>query len=566
MDVSGGNFSNGTNIQQYESNNTLAQKWKICKDGTGYRILSASKNQFCIDLSSGNINNGTNVQLYSSNATNAQIFNIQNINILSGANINGDYYINLSGCIVKSIDVTGGSSSNGANIQIYEGNGTKAQLWHIETDSNTHLSTITNKGSGKVLDACGGNFKNGTNIWQYQSNGSLAQKWKFVEQGNGYKIVSAMCDYACIDVCGGSYLNGANVQLWNNNGTAAQTFLLSTSNGVLPASTKNIQDSTYRINVACSTGKVIDVAGGATYNGANVQTYSWNGSNAQIFRIKKEGNYYRIINCANGKSIDVSGGTCIPGTNVQVWDSVDNCKNQLWAAYGFDNSDQIEFVNLATGMALDVAGAGKSSETNIDAYTRNNTQAQRFTITHENPKPTGTLIMYGPRTTVAQMANFYNYAYGGGRTYPADVYSSRGASNIVQFCQCCYSAAVTEGVDPAVLFCQAMHETGWLRFGGSVQPWQCNFGGLGATGGDVGGATFDNVYQGFLAQAQHLKCYACNLPASTNPPVDPRWENVILAYGRGCAPCVENLNGKWAVPGNGYGENIVRLMNELFKY
>ena len=72
------------------------------------------------------------------------------------------------------------------------------------------------------------------------------------------------------------------------------------------------------------------------------------------------------------------------------------------------------------------------------------------------------------------------------------------------------------------------------------------------------------LYKGLLAQTQHLKCYASTL-ALSNECVDPRWDNVVSAYGRGCAPCVEDLNGKWAVPGDGYGPREDR-MNAIKDY
>ncbi|MFR7670609.1 MAG: glucosaminidase domain-containing protein [Collinsella sp.] len=59
-------------------------------------------------------------------------------------------------------------------------------------------------------------------------------------------------------------------------------------------------------------------------------------------------------------------------------------------------------------------------------------------------------------------------------------------------------AASSEGVRPEVVFAQAMLETGWLQFGGSVSADQCNFAGLGATGPQVGGAGLTTYIRGCL--------------------------------------------------------------------
>lgn len=125
-----------------------------------------------------------------------------------------------------------------------------------------------------------------------------------------------------------------------------------------------------------------------------------------------------------------------------------------------------------------------------------------------------------------------------------------------------------------IAFCQAAKETGWWKFGGLVLPEQNNYCGLGATGraatgtedlhganpsrvryiADMHGAFFTSPADGVEAQIQHLYAYACTdpLPAGKDI-VDPRYTLVR----RGVAPLWTDLNGRWAVPGIGYGESIV---------
>ena len=173
----------------------------------------------------------------------------------------------------------------------------------------------------------------------------------------------------------------------------------------------------------------------------------------------------------------------------------------------------------------------------------------------------GTPIMGASKTTVAQMVRYFNAA---GHPYPAATYKSKGAPTIQDFCQLVYDEATAEGVKPEVLFCQAMKETGWLQFNGVVKVGQCNFGGLGATSGTVSGATFPDVRTGLRAQVQHLKAYAVpGLKATDlkNPCVDPRFDLVT----KGSAPTLEGLNGKWAVPGTTYGQDIAKMIAVLYK-
>ena len=165
----------------------------------------------------------------------------------------------------------------------------------------------------------------------------------------------------------------------------------------------------------------------------------------------------------------------------------------------------------------------------------------------------GTPIMGKSAASVSSMVSLYNST---GHTYPT-IYASKGAATINDFCQIVLEEANAEGVKAEILFAQAMHEAGWLQFGGSVKAEQCNFGGIGAVNATAGGASFGDVRSGLRAQVQHLKAYASKEPLN-NFCIDPRFEKVE----RGVAPCVEDLNGRWAVPGDGYGQRISSLATQ----
>lgn len=124
----------------------------------------------------------------------------------------------------KVLDVAGATRSDGANVQLYTYNATKAQIWNVSFDSKG-FATIENAGSGKVLDARGGIAANGTNIWQYRSNSSKAQKWRIVSNGDGTVcIVSALSGGMVVDIVGGKTANKTNAQLYAANGSRAQKF------------------------------------------------------------------------------------------------------------------------------------------------------------------------------------------------------------------------------------------------------------------------------------------------------------------------------------------------------
>ena len=150
-----------------------------------------------------------------------------------------------------------------------------------------------------------------------------------------------------------------------------------------------------------------------------------------------------------------------------------------------------------------------------------------------------------------------------GARYPAAELARGGAGSVEEFCRIVYEESVAEGIRPQVVFCQAMLETGWLRFGGDVSIGQFNFAGLGAVGSGAAGASFPDVRTGIRAQVQHLKAYANN-EALNNACVDPRFSYVT----RGVSEYVQwlgipnNPTGKGWAATDGYGMNIVSMIEQ----
>jgi hypothetical protein len=130
------------------------------------------------------------------------------------------------------------------------------------------------------------------------------------------------------------------------------------------------------------------------------------------------------------------------------------------------------------------------------------------------------------------------------------------------------------GIRGDIAFCQAAKETGWWKYGGLVKPEQNNYCGLGATGSAATGtenlngadpsrvwfvagshgAYFATPAVGVEAQIQHLYAYACKEPLPAGKIIiDPRYTLVT----KGIATYWSDLDGRWAVPGVGYGRSII---------
>ncbi|MFX3631428.1 MAG: fibronectin type III domain-containing protein [Candidatus Pristimantibacillus sp.] len=134
---------------------------------------------------------------------------------------------------------------------------------------------LTAQHSGKNLDVAGGDTSDGANVQQWTDNGNSQQKWKVIDTGNGYYKLVAQSSGKALDVSSSSTSDGANVQQWTDNGTDAQRWSIIESGG-----------GSYQL-ISKVSGKALDVAGGFTHDGANVQQWSSNDTNQQKWKFER---------------------------------------------------------------------------------------------------------------------------------------------------------------------------------------------------------------------------------------------------------------------------------------
>jgi hypothetical protein len=120
--------------------------------------------------------------------------------------------------------------------------------------------------------------------------------------------------------------------------------------------------------------------------------------------------------------------------------------------------------------------------------------------------------------------------------------------------------AAHEGIDHDVAFAQMCLETGFLTFGGLVQPEWNNFCGLGALGPEQPGLVFPDPRTGVRAHIQHLKAYATSEPLNLTL-VDPRYRYVRT----GSSPTIDGLAGTWAAD-KLYPEKIYGILQRLYAF
>jgi len=131
--------------------------------------------------------------------------------------------------------------------------------------------------------------------------------------------------------------------------------------------------------VSKATGKVLDVVGGSTANGAGIQEYDiLNSANQKWSLVATSGGNYAIMNLQSGKVLDVTGGSTQVGALIQQWDYLGSA-NQQWSIVPVENGFY-EILNVGTGKALDVPGGNSVSGTPIHQWDYAGTDNQKWSL------------------------------------------------------------------------------------------------------------------------------------------------------------------------------------------
>jgi hypothetical protein len=224
VDVANGSMDNGAAVQIYECNYSDAQKWVLISHEDGSCSIQNAASGKVIDVPDANASQGQCLQMYDYNGTPAQCFYFKETQADEHV-YNGDYEI-LSSMNdgASAVDVSGGSLDDGANVQLWESNGSGAQSFTF-TYSGDGYYRIINDRSGKALSLGDGIYTSITNVWQRSYGGWLEDLWAVVSNGDGtFTLVNKSC--GVLDASGGLTDNGTNIQAYESNGSPAQKWIL----------------------------------------------------------------------------------------------------------------------------------------------------------------------------------------------------------------------------------------------------------------------------------------------------------------------------------------------------
>ena len=131
---------------------------------------------------------------------------------------------------------------------------------------------------------------------------------------------------------------------------------------------------------------------------------------------------------------------------------------------------------------------------------------------------------------------------------------------ILKFADYYIQEASMENINSDVAFAQMCLETGFLRFGGLVQPDFHNYCGLGAMDAEHPGEKFETEQLGVRAHIQHLQAYATTQDVQLNNPlIDPRYKWV---HKTKLVTDIFGLTGTWATDPN-YGNKIDEIISRM---
>ncbi len=360
FDVKGGKVADGTTIQQYPSNNSNAQKWRIIRtEDNKYIFMSLKGNKvITINGDAGNapVSLGTlgdrNVKQQftftnpigsssgndSNNSTSAEPLteykgniNGKTFNIFSGVNKN------------YQLEITNSSSDNNAVVQIWSNSGTNNRKFRFESAGNGYYriiarnseKAITVKGNTivqqavalsddqlwKVYTSKDGKYviqnKNGRYLSVNGASNGLDASADTTMGGNGQKFFIEGTGYNQ-EVANGNYritsaANTGTSLTVENASSAGGVRIISVNNDVFGETAHQFNvsytgDGLYKITTAMTGNKsAVDIAGGRPVDGTTIQQYPDNGSDAQRWRIiRTEDNKYIFMSKSGNKVITIN--------------------------------------------------------------------------------------------------------------------------------------------------------------------------------------------------------------------------------------------------------------------
>ena len=286
---------------------SLVPSRALAEDGNGVEegvyLIVGEGSDKYLDVAGSQLSDGSNVQLFSRTWDGGQNWRLERV---------GDSYAIRNSISGRALSVSGDGMSSGTNVQISAFDGRPGQLWDVVGNDDGSLSIVSAL-NGLNLDVEMGESADGTNVQVYQPNGSMAQKWSLVKvertvDSGVYQIGSSLDPAKVLDVSNASTDNGARIQLWGDNGSNAQRWGLFFD-----------ANSGFYTLVSLCSNKSVDVPDASAASGVRIQQYECNGTIAQLWSIVESGGGYEIRSAISGLALDVPDARATDGAQIQMY-------------------------------------------------------------------------------------------------------------------------------------------------------------------------------------------------------------------------------------------------------
>lgn len=220
LDVANSKMNDGASVIVWEGNNGCNQRWKLRKEGGGYKILSAcSQKALTVE--------NNEIIIRSDGNSDDQLWALEGY--VESFRENKDYQMVSSNG--KVADIYGGIVSNMTigDLVIYtkKTSDKNNQIFRLEYDSPTDSYLIYNPTTRLYLDVRGASSADGADVILFSKNGNCNQRWKVERKPNNKYLIASMCSGKYLSVSmnklNGNYrlgiygLNSGMSQEWTFN-------------------------------------------------------------------------------------------------------------------------------------------------------------------------------------------------------------------------------------------------------------------------------------------------------------------------------------------------------------
>lgn len=231
-------FDDFAQVWQWEDEGLTSMEWKVIDNEDGTVSFKNKNSGKMLDVSGGKKNKGTLLQQYRSDGTDSQKFRLEEVSEEEMREANNDseeilkpktdkVYRIVNAKSKKVLDIRDMSSDNGTQLQLwFKHKGNENQMFKFKNQGDGYYSIIA-RHSGKALEVGGSSLEAGATVNQWRHKEDYpTQMWKLIPLGDDKFIICNNNSGMVMDVYNGDLTNGQDITQYNYNGSDAQIFYM----------------------------------------------------------------------------------------------------------------------------------------------------------------------------------------------------------------------------------------------------------------------------------------------------------------------------------------------------